>query len=54
MEYKMIKNYRIWIFSILLLIAPRLLIAEAIVNIEDMFLDIVVDSTSVIDRWGDC
>jgi len=32
----MIKNYRIWIFSILLLIAPRLLIAEAIVNIEDM------------------
>jgi putative salt-induced outer membrane protein YdiY len=32
----MIKDCRIWIFSILLLIAPRLLIAEAIVNIEDM------------------
>ena len=36
MGYEMIKNYRIWIISILLIAAPRLLIAEAIVNIEDM------------------
>jgi len=32
----MIKNCRIWIISILILASPRLLIAEAIVNIEDM------------------
>jgi len=36
MGYEMIKNYRIWVISILLIAAPRLLIAEAIVNIEDM------------------
>ena len=36
MEYKMIKNNRIWILLILLLAVPRLIVAEAIVNIEDM------------------
>ena len=32
----MIKNNRIWILLILILAVPRLIVAEAIVNIEDM------------------
>lgn len=36
MEYKIIKKNRIWIISILLPMLPRLLVGEAIINIEDM------------------